>query len=180
MNTTLPAAKNAHVQLALIAAVARNRVIGAEGDLPWRLKADLLHFKAVTSGKPVIMGRNTWESLPRRPLPARSNLVVTRSPDYIAPGAWVYSSLAVAVGVGRAMAARAGADEAMIIGGGAIYEAALPMAHILYLTEVDAEPEGDVLFPEIDAAVWRQEYEKVQPADADNQHAFVMRKLVRI
>ena len=166
--------------LAIVVAVARNGVIGMDGDLPWRLKADLQHFKAVTSGKPVIMGRKTWDSLPRKPLPGRANIVVSRSGDFTAENAWVFSNLAVAIEAGRTMAAESGVDEVAIIGGGAIYTAALEHSDILYLTEVDAEPDGDVRFPALLDDDWREVWSERHDADAHNDHAFVLRKLVRI
>ena len=137
-------------RIALIAALgARTRAIGKQGELLWRLPEDLKRFKALTSGHPVIMGRKTWESLPERarPLPGRTNIVVTRQPEYEAPGAVVTDSLEAAL----AAAARAdGADEVFVIGGGELYAAALPRASRLYLTLVDSDAEGDAFFPAYD------------------------------
>lgn len=161
-----------HPKLCLIVARARNGVIGAKGDMPWRLRDDLVHFKEVTQGAPVIMGRKTWESLPKRPLPGRANLVVSRDWTYAAPGARVYSSLASALAVGRAIAAREGRDEFFVVGGGMLYEAALPLTERIYLTEVDAAPEGDAFFPEIDMDVWSVISSEAREADARNDHAF--------
>ena len=166
-------------KLAIVVAVARNGVIGVDGDLPWRLKKDLQHFKAVTSGKPVIMGRKTWDSLPRKPLQGRANIVVSRSDEFEAPGAWVFSSLPVAIEAARTMAAEAGVDEVAIIGGGAIYTAALAHCDVLYVTEVEAAPDGDVRFPDVSETDWTEVASERHEADADNDHAFVLRKLVR-
>ena len=166
-------------RIALIAAVGRNGVIGAEGDLPWRLREDLRTFKATTAGKPVVMGRRTWDSLPRRPLPARANIVISRSGERDAPGARIYSGLGVALAAGRAVAAAMGATEVMVIGGGAVYKEALPLADILYLTEVDASPAGDAFFPAIDPDDWRETESRSHAADAQNDHAFVFRRLER-
>jgi len=135
-------------RLYLVAAVARNGIIGANGRLPWHLPDDLRHFKKVTLGHPVIMGRRTWESL-GRPLPGRENIVVTRRADYAAPGASVAMSLAGAI------ALCAGESAAFVIGGAEIYGEALPLADGLVLTEIDRDYEGDVRFPAWDRVAWR-------------------------
>lgn len=166
-------------KLSMIVARARNGVIGVDGDLPWRLKGDLQFFKSITLGKPVIMGRKTWESLPFRPLKGRANLVVSRRHDFDAPGASVFPSLGVAIAAGRSIANQTNAEEIMIIGGGAIYKSAFKYADILYVTDVDTAPEGDTFFPDIDARNWHCESENAHQADADNDHAFVMKKWVR-
>jgi len=132
----------------------RNRVIGREGDLPWRLPSDLKHFKRVTLGKPCLMGRKTWESLPF-PLPGRPNLVLTRNADYVAKGAKVFSDLHEMVGEGYELAGAAGVDEIMLIGGAQLYETLLPRCDRLYVTRVDAEVDGDAIFPVIDPDIWR-------------------------
>jgi dihydrofolate reductase len=148
------------VIVALVAAVAANGVIGRDGGLPWRIPDDLRHFKAITLGKPVIMGRRTWQSI-GRPLPGRRNIVVTRDAGFAADGAEVVASLDAAL-------ARAGdVAEAMVIGGGEIYTQALPRAGRLYLTEIHAEAEGDVHFPAIDRALWRETARDDRPADGD-------------
>ena len=138
------------VKLSLIVARARNGVIGRDGGLPWRLSDDLALFKQATAGKPIIMGRATWESLPRKPLPGRQNIVLTRDWAYAALGARVYSSLTASIAAARAIAAKDGQDEVFIIGGESVYAKALPMADLLYITEVDAEIEGDARFPDFD------------------------------
>lgn len=131
-------------RLVLIAAVARGGVIGRDGGMPWHLPGDLAHFRARTAGRPVVMGRRTWESLPPRfrPLPGRRNLVLTADAGWAADGAERVASLDDAV------ATCAGADELMVIGGGRLYAAALPRADALVLTEIDADVDGDTRFPD--------------------------------
>ncbi|GAA0546694.1 dihydrofolate reductase [Rhizomicrobium palustre] len=138
--------------IALIVARAENGVIGAGGGLPWHLPGDLKHFKELTLGKPCIMGRKTWESLPKKPLPGRSNIVITRNPAYQAEGARVVESLAAAITFAEAE----NPSEIMIIGGADIFAAALPLATAVYLTEVHGAPEGDVVMPGFDPALWAE------------------------
>ena len=147
--------------VSLIAAVAANGVIGRDGDLPWRLSDDLRHFKAMTLGKPVIMGRKTWQSI-GRPLPGRRNIVVSRDAAFTAQGVEIVAS------IDAALAAIAGAEEAMVIGGGAIYAQALARADRLYITDVHAEIEGDVHFPPFDRAAWRETARADRPASDGN------------
>lgn len=135
--------------LTLIAAMGSNRVIGADGQLPWHEPEDLAHFKRVTSGHAVIMGRKTWQAL-GRPLPKRRNLVITRQAGFSAPGAEVFASLDAAIAAARSTDA-----EPMVIGGGEIYRQALPQATRIHLTEVRADPVGDTTFPELPAGEWR-------------------------
>lgn len=137
-------------RICIIAAVARNRVIGKGNGLLWHIPEDMKHFREITRGKPVIMGRKTWESLPEkfRPLPGRQNIVLTRDKRYVAAGALIAGSLDEAMQMADA------APEVFIIGGAEIYRQALPLADCLYLTEVDVTPEGDAFFPEIDPMVW--------------------------
>src|SRR3954468_7642134 len=123
---------------------ARNGVIGRDGTLPWRLKSDLAIFRAVTMGKPVIMGRKTWESLPKKPLPGRTNIVLSRDGSFEARGALVCEDFAEAVQIGRDQARDDEVDEVCVIGGASLFQLALTRAQRLYLTEVEAEPEGDV------------------------------------
>lgn len=170
----------ANPKLSLIVARARNGVIGAKGDLPWRLSDDLKHFKAITSGAPVIMGRKTWESLPRRPLPGRANIVVSRDWSYAAPGARVYSSLTTALAAGRAIAIQQDNPEVFLIGGAALYAAALAQIERIYLTEVDAAPEGDAHFPELTPEDWAELSRTSHPADERNDHAFDIVVLERV
>ncbi len=154
--------------LSLIAALADNRVIGIENRLPWRLPADLQHFKRLTMGKPIVMGRRTWESLPGL-LPGRTHVVVTRNSAYTAKGAVVLHSLE------EALARYADVPEVMLVGGADLYRQGLPLASRLYLTEVHIAPEGDAFFPDFDRSQWR-EIERV-PGDAGGEkhipHTFV-------
>jgi dihydrofolate reductase len=135
------------VRLSIIAAVAENGVIGRDGDMPWKLSTDLKRFKALTTGKPVVMGRKTFASI-GRPLPNRVNIVVTRDGGFKADGVSAVSDL------DAALAAAGDADEVMVIGGGEIYRAWIAKADRLYITHVAASPEGDTLFPAIDPAQW--------------------------
>jgi dihydrofolate reductase len=139
----------------LVAAVAANGIIGAGGKLPWHLPEDLKHFKGLTLGHPVIMGRKTWESL-GRPLPGRENIVVTRSAGYEAPGASVAASL------DAALALCAGEPVVFVIGGSELYAAALPLADGLVLTEIQRDYEGDTRFPAFDRKNWRETQRKPQ------------------
>ncbi len=140
--------------LAMIVAIAENGVIGRDGDLPWRLASDMKMFRRVTMGKPVIMGRKTFASLPR-PLDGRDTIVITRNQGFSAPDAIVVHSLADALTRGRECAARRGVDELFVIGGADIFREALPLAQRMYLTRVHAAPGGDISFPEIDWGEWR-------------------------
>lgn len=136
------------MKLAIYVAIAENGVIGREGGLPWRLSTDLKRFKADTMGKPIVVGRKTWESFPRRPLPGRLNIVVTRDKQFRAEGAEVVGSLADAITLATARArCMVGADEICVVGGGEIYREALPMADRLHVTHVLAEIDGDTRFP---------------------------------
>jgi dihydrofolate reductase len=170
--------------LALVVARARNGVIGRDGDLPWRLRSDLQRFKAITLGKPCIMGRSTWESLPLKPLPGRLNLVLTRDLSYEeagkAKGAVVCSILADAIDIARETAEDDGTGEICVIGGTALFEAALPRARRLYVTEVEAEPEGDVWFPAFDESLFRETLNERHDAGEKDDHAFTFRVLDRI
>ena len=151
--------------LALVAARGRNGVIGREGALPWRLKSDLALFKKTTLFKPVIMGRKTWDSLPRKPLPGRLNLVLSRAGAFEPQGAVVCERFEEALDIAREQARDDGADEVCVIGGRALFDLALPRARRLYLTEVEAEPEGDVRFPDVDETAWREAYGRLEGAD---------------
>jgi len=152
--------------ITLIAAVAANGVIGVGNALPWHLPEDLKHFKALTLGHPIIMGRKTWESL-GRPLPGRANIVVTRSPDFSAPGCTVAHSLE------QAFAACANAEKLFIIGGAEIYRQALPYARCLELTEIHADIGGDISFPVLDPADWREVAREQHHAEAGFDYDFV-------
>ena len=145
--------------VSLIAAMAKNRAIGLDNRLPWRLPEDLAHFKRTTMGKPVIMGRKTWESL-GRPLPGRLNIVVTRNPDWQADGCVAVASL------DAALAAAGPVDEAFVIGGAELYGHALARADRLYLTEIGIEVAGDAFFPEFDRTGWREAWREDHRNDA--------------
>jgi dihydrofolate reductase len=139
--------------LCIIAALAENRVIGRDNQLPWHLPADLKHFKALTLGKPIIMGRKTWDSL-GRPLPGRLNLVVSRQAGLQLEGAEVFTTLDAAITRADAWAREANAEELMLIGGAQLYELGLAQATRLYLTRVSLSPQGDAYFPEVADADW--------------------------
>jgi dihydrofolate reductase len=167
------------VFLTIMVARARNGVIGRDGDLPWRLKTDLAIFRATTMGKPVIMGRKTWESLPKRPLVGRTNIVLTRDGSYEAKGALVCESFSEAVAIARDQAEDDGQPEVCVIGGVSLFELALPRARRAYLTEVDAEVEGDVVLPPFDEREWITVREQAYPAGEGDQYPFVHRVLER-
>lgn len=165
-------------KLTLVVAVAKNGVIGRDGALPWRLSSDMKRFKAATMGKPVLMGRKTWDSLPRKPLPGRQNLILTRDADFKADGAWVYTDLAAMLAAARAMAEVAGVEEACVIGGAQLYNAALSQADRINLTEVNLEPEGDAHL-KLDLSQWREvSREHVERGEKDDAD-FVVRVLER-
>ncbi len=151
--------------LSLIVAMARNRVMGLANRLPWHLPADLQFFKRTTLGKPILMGRRTFESL-GRPLPGRTNIVLTDRPDYQAQGCIVVHSLT------KALAAAGPADEVMVIGGASLYAQTLAQAERIYLTLVEAEPQGDVRFPELERGAWREVWREEHPADARHAYPF--------
>ena len=166
-------------KLTLVVAVAKNGVIGRDGDLPWRLSSDMKRFKAATMGKPVLMGRKTWDSLPKKPLPGRPNLVLTRDADFKADGAWVYTDLPAMIAAARAMAEAAGVEEACVIGGAQLYNAVLPQADRIVLTEVNLSPEGDARF-DLDLSQWREvSREHVERSEKDDAD-FVVRVLERV
>ena len=167
------------VTLCLIVARSRNGIIGSQGDLPWRLSEDLKFFKRTTLGKPIIMGRKTWESLPRKPLPGRDNIVVSKDWTYEVDGARLYSNVSVAIAAARSIAARQGQNEIFIIGGSSLYESALPKAERLYLTEVETVIEGDARFPDFDEAEWIETAREDLPADERNDYAVIRRTLDR-
>ena len=143
------------MEIVLVAAVGENGVIGRDGGMPWRLKSDLRHFRAVTMDKPIVMGRKTWLSLGRA-LPGRTNIVVTRDPAFAAVGAVVAMELGAALAVARGDALRRGADAVAVIGGGEIYAQLMPIATRLEITRVHLRPDGQAVFPPIDPARWRE------------------------
>ena len=158
---------------------ARNGVIGRAGRLPWRLKSDLAIFRAVTMGKPVIMGRKTWESLPKKPLVGRLNIVLSRDGSFEPHGAVVCEEFSEAVAIAREQAEEDGAGEICVIGGASVFELALPKARRLYLTEVDAEVEGDVTLSPIDESRWREVRAERHEASETDEYPFTFRVLER-
>jgi dihydrofolate reductase len=156
-------------------------VIGREGGLPWRLGADLKRFRMLTLGKPVIMGRKTWESLPERfrPLPGRLNIVLTRQAEYEAKGAVVCENWTEALAIAREQAAEDRVDEVCVIGGADLFALALPRAHRIYLTEVDGDPDGDVVIPPLDEAGWLEVSREAVPAGPDDDYPTLFRTLER-
>ncbi len=160
------------IALTLIAALAHNRVIGRDNRLPWRLPADLRFFKQTTMGKPLLMGRRTWESI-GRPLPGRRMIVLTGQPGYAAPGCTVAHTL------DEALMLAGPAPEVMVIGGAALYAQTLPLATRLYLTVVEADIPGDVWFPEWNPRDWRLEWEEAHSADADHAWSYRFQRWAR-
>lgn len=179
---------NARPLISLIVAVAENGVIGRDNGMPWHLPDDLKRFKSLTMGKPMLMGRKTFESI-GKPLPGRTSLVLTRSRDWSAAGALVVHSLDEAVErveeifaergggmpvvpTGGAAVAHAGASELVCVGGAEVYRLALPRAHRIYLTRVLASVDGNTIFPRLDEQAWRETHRELHPADA--RHAYPM------
>lgn len=156
------------MKLAIIAAMTDARVIGKDNALPWRLSADLQRFKRLTSGNAVIMGRKTWESLPKKPLPDRANIVLSRSPGFEAPGATVCTTLKQAVGE-----LAPSFPLAFIIGGSSLFAEALPMAELLHLTLIHHDFDGDVYFPEFDSGRFRELKRESAAAEAGWTYEFV-------
>jgi dihydrofolate reductase len=159
------------MEIVLVVAVAENGVIGRDNAIPWRLKSDQQRFKAITLNKPVVMGRKTFESL-RRPLPGRTNIVVTRDPNYRAPGAVVTTSFENARAVAQGDALRRFATEIAVIGGAEVYAQWMAKASRLEITEVHARPEGDTHFAPIDAAAWEEVARVRNPAGPDDSAEF--------
>jgi dihydrofolate reductase len=162
----------------LVAAIGENNVIGREGQLPWRLKSDLQHFRRVTLNRPVVMGRKTYVSI-GKPLKDRTNIVLTSDLSLIAPGCVLATSLDAALAFARQDAQKRGVDEIMIIGGSDVFNAMMPTAARLEITHVHARPEGDVLFPPIDPAVWREVSRQEVPPGPDDSAAFAVAEYVR-
>ena len=155
----------------LVVAMARNRAIGLDGRMPWHLPAELKHFKATTMGHPIVMGRRTWQAIGRA-LPGRQNIVVTRNPEFAAEGAEVASSLEAAL-------ALADGDEVMVIGGGQLYEQAMPYATRMVITTIDARPEADTWFPDWDRDEWRETDCRAYDPDERNPFGFEISEWVR-
>ena len=166
------------IKVSIVVAKSINNVIGVNGDLPWRLSSDLQNFKAITTGKPIIMGRKTFESLPRL-LPNRTHIVISRDSAFLPKGALVYSSIDAAIAAGKAIALKDGVNECCVIGGGEIYALALPYTQKLYLTEVDCTIEGDTFFPSLDENEWQEISTKSFSNAGKDDFGFVVRELVR-
>lgn len=167
---------SAKPRIAFVLAMSRNRVIGANGGLPWRMPSDLKRFKALTMGKPVVMGRKTWESLPRKPLPGRPNIVVTRQAGYEAPGAIVTETLGEALRQARAVAT----DEIAVIGGAEIFNELLPFADRIYLSEIDIDAQGDRYFPVFPAGEWKEISSEKHARGEGDAAGFTLRVLDRV
>jgi dihydrofolate reductase len=157
--------------IALVVAIGENGAIGRGGELPWRLSSDMRYFRKVTMGKPVIMGRRTFKSLPRV-LDGRLNIVLTRDQGFIAPDAVMAHSLDEGLATARDSAARTDAGEIMVIGGEDVFREVLPQAHRIYLTEVHASPEADTWFPDFDKREWREVFRERHEAGPRDEHAF--------
>jgi dihydrofolate reductase len=166
------------IHVSLIWAMSRNRVIGRGNTMPWRLHTDMQHYRRTTMGKPVIMGRKTFESI-GRPLPGRLNIVLTRAPSFAAAGTTVVHTLDDAFATAVAQCEIDGRDEFFVIGGTELYALSLPHADRLYVTEIDAEIDGDTWFPAFDASAFTQQAEQRFAQDDKNSHAARIRLLVR-
>lgn len=162
------------MRISLVVAVAENGVIGSDNDLPWRLKGDMNHFKATTMGKPIIMGRKTYDSI-GRPLPGRTNIVMTRSGVDLPEGVVRVSSLEEAFRAAKAC----DAEEACVTGGAEIYALALPYAHTLHFTRVHMDADGDTLFPQFDEAEWQETSARLVEAGEEDSAAYTIRQLDR-
>ena len=160
-------------RISFVVAVSHNGVIGRDGGLPWHISTDLRRFKAITMGKPLVMGRKTWESLPKKPLPGRPNIVITRQKNYRAEGAIVVSDIP------SALAAAGQVEEICVIGGGEIFDMFLNQTDRIYLTAVDVEVDGDTFFPPLDPAQWRETAREVHPRGPNDSAGFVLRVLDR-
>ncbi|MDC0879977.1 dihydrofolate reductase [Hellea sp.] len=166
-------------KLSLIVAKSLNGVIGLNGKLPWRLSSDLKFFKSTTLGKPVLMGRITWESLPF-PLPGRPNLVLTNNKNYLAKGAEIFNSADKMMKRGYELARQMNVDEVMLIGGAKLYASHIKYCDRLYITEVDATIEGDVYFPKIDTNSWKLLSENKFPKNIKDDYPFKVKVFERV
>ncbi len=165
-------------ELVAVAAVARNGVIGADNGLPWRVSSDLKHFKALTMGKPLILGRRTFESL-QRPLPGREIIVVTRDPRFSPAGARIARGPSEALEVARRLAKALAVDEIMVGGGAEIFRALMDETRRIELTEIALEPEGDAFFPSLDMAQWRETKRETPPRGERDEADFAFVTLAR-
>lgn len=167
------------VKLSLIVAMAENGVIGKDNDLPWKISSDLKYFKEKTMGKPIIMGRKTFQSI-GRPLPGRVNIVITRDTTFAVEGVITAHTLDMALDVGKNMALVKGVDEVMVIGGAQIYELCLPDADRLYLTRVHGEVEGDTIFPALNSDDWLEGSSERCTAGEKDSHDYSLIVLDRV
>ncbi|GJL92531.1 dihydrofolate reductase [Hyphococcus sp.] len=170
------------VRLSMVVAVARNGVIGADGGLAWKISGDLKWFKSVTTGKPILMGRKTFDSIGRA-LPGRDNIVVTRSLDFAAEGVFVARTLDGALTLAEELAEARGVEECCIIGGAEIYAQLLDRTQRIYLTRVDADVNGDAFFPDLDSGEWSETKVSKAEKNAKNQFAcdfFILDRKARI
>jgi dihydrofolate reductase len=166
------------MKIVLVAAIGENNIIGRDGQLPWRLKSDLRHFRDVTLNRPVIMGRKTYESI-GKPLKDRTNIVLTREPGLVARGVITATSLDAALEIARDDAAKRNVEEVMVVGGGDIFAALMPRADRLEITHVHARPEGDAAFPPIDPRIWHATARKAYPAGPDDSASFTVATYLR-
>lgn len=160
------------MEIVLVVAVAENGVIGRDGGLPWRIKSDMQRFRALTWGKPMLVGRKTYLSFTRRPLPGRTNIIVSRSHDFAAPGALIAPSIPAGLDVARGDALRRGADAVMVVGGADIYAQTMPLADRLEITHIHARCEGDTVFPAIDPQIWDETARTAYPAGAGDDAGY--------
>lgn len=167
------------IKVAIVVARSKNFVIGRNGDLPWHLSSDLKNFKSITSGKPIIMGRKTFQSLPRL-LPNRTHIVISRDIEYRPDGALLFSNIQSAIAAAKSIAFDKGLDEICIIGGGEIYKQAIEFADIIYLTIVDCEIEGDTYFPQLDEKIWKEVEATYFEKSEKDDFAFELKKMVQI
>ncbi len=168
------------IRLSLIVARAHDGVIGHRGKMPWHLPSELAHFKRSTLGKPVLMGRKTWDSLFVQPLPGRENLVLSRDVNFLAPGAHVFDDFGTMLKEGKALAQKSETDEMVIIGGAMLYELALPIADRVYLTEVDATVKGDAWFADLPANEWALHTSAPKVKKPDDEYAYTTKIYDRI
>lgn len=152
-------------KISIVVAMDQNRLIGNKNQLPWHMPADLAFFKRITMGKPILMGRKTWESI-GRPLPGRRNILITRNPQYQAEGADIAGSLEAAIEICE------GEKEIMLIGGATLFEQGIEAANCLYITRIHQAFEGDTWFPEFDETIWHCEFHEQHEADPNNPHAY--------
>ena len=166
------------MKLVLVAAIGENNVIGRQGQLPWRLKSDMQHFRRLTMNKPVLMGRKTYESI-GKPLKCRTNIVLTHNPALVVAGVTVATSMDAALVMAEKDAAKRGTDEIMVIGGSDVFTDLMPRAERLEITHVHLSPEGDAYFPPIDVQLWRRTAYQEHPAGLDDSVSFAIATYLR-